>query len=169
MQIWGYLLPKISPLFLVTLAAPKFVPMPIKLQLSAWILAAQLLPRLGIALKRKIHLNMDFYPVQFFSCKGKIPSSFCLLLFALQCLQIVVLHILSRVYNCYPCEGYLNTRCFPITGPRTYQLLFWIVSEHTVVFFSSGTVGEKTMRVVVVETDYVDFSLGITDGGLQVH
>lgn len=36
-------------------------------------------------------------------------------------------------------------------------------------FFSSGTVGEKTMRVVVVETDYVDFSLGITDGGIQVH
>lgn len=35
--------------------------------------------------------------------------------------------------------------------------------------FSSGTVGEKTIRVVVVETDYVDFSLGITDRGLQVH
>ena len=85
MQIRISLLSGIAPsLFLVTLATPKFVLKPIKLQLPAGILAARLLPSLEIALKRKIHLNMDFYPVQFF-CTGIQGSNSFLFLPAFVC------------------------------------------------------------------------------------
>lgn len=125
-------------LCLVTLVASNFVFKPIKLQVSAGLLAALLVPRLESTLEGKIHLSS--YSQQFFPFKGQIPSCFFLPLFTFQYLERVVFYIFFRV-------EWITVILIKVSWTQTFFWVqdFLIVFFHCFFFSSCGTVGKKRM------------------------